>query len=171
MPNQKKIEIAKDLKEEFASSRDFFFLDYLGADVSKISELRKSLRKTGAFLRIAKNTLIERAAGIKNEGPTAVLFARGEGLSPLKMLVEFSKKNNLLTIKKGFLEGRQYNGEELTTIAGLPAREVLLSKLTLILKSPIYRLSNLLSGNQRNLVIVLNRIARTDRAPEPPLPG
>ena len=159
MPTQKKIEIVNNLKEEFAASSAYIFADFRGMTVTNLSQLRNALWKLGATLSVAKNTLIEKAVNIKNEGPTAVLFAKDNPLAALKALVEFTKNSPTLKVKGGSFEGKVYTGEEIVTIAKLPSREVLLGKLAGSLISPIQRLLGALSGNQRKLVIVLNSIA------------
>ena len=103
--------------------------------------------------------MIEKAINIKNEGPTAVLFAKDNPLAALKILVEFTKNNPALKVKGGSFEGRVYSGEEIIIITKLPSREVLLGQLAGSLISPIQRLLGALSENQRKLVIVLNSIA------------
>ena len=159
MPTPKKIEIVNNLKEEFAASSAYIFADYRGMTVERISELRNALWKLGANFSVAKNTLIEKAINIKNEGPTAVLFAKDNPLAALKTLVEFTKNNPALKVKGGSFEGRVYSGEEIIIITKLPSREVLLGQLAGSLISPIQRLLGALSENQRKLVIVLNSIA------------
>ncbi len=159
MPTQKKIEIVNNLKEEFDSASAYIFADYRGMTVERISELRNALWKLGANFSVAKNTLIEKAINIKNEGPTAVLFAKDNPLAALKTLVEFTKNNPALKVKGGSFEGRVYSGEEIIIITKLPSREVLLGQLAGSLISPIQRLLGALSENQRKLVIVLNSIA------------
>ena len=159
MPTQKKIEIVNNLKEEFAAASAYIFADFRGMTVTSLSQLRNALWKLGANFSVAKNTLIEKAVNIKNDGPTAVLFAKDNPLAALKTLVEFTKNNPALRVKSGFFEGMTYTGEEIVTIAKLPSREVLLGKLAGSLISPIQRFLGALSGNQRKLVIVLNSIA------------
>lgn len=159
MPTAKKIEIVNNLKEEFDGASAYIFADFRGMTVTSLSQLRNALWKLGANFSVAKNTLIEKAINIKNDGPTAVLFAKDNPLAALKTLVEFTKNNPTLKVKGGSFEGRTYTGDEIVTIASLPSREVLLGKLTGNLISPIRRLLGVFSGNQQKLVIVLNSIA------------
>jgi len=160
MPTQKKIEIAKNLKDQFEKASAYVFVDFRGLSVAGLTQLRRSLEKLGASLSVAKNTLIEKAFNIKNDGPTAIVFAKENALPTLKALVESAKTLTTLKIKSGFFEGQSYNGDQIVEIANLPAREVLLGKIAGTLISPLYRLATALTENQRKLVIVLNEIAR-----------
>lgn len=159
MPTERKVKIVKSLKEEFANASAYVFADYRGLKVSSITGLRSSLRKLGATFTVAKNTLIGKATDIKIEGPTAILFAKDKPLDAVKALVEFSKTNTSLKIKGGTFEGKAFSAEEILQLAALPAHEVLIGKIVGGIKSPLYSLANVLSGNQRKLVFVLSGIA------------
>ena len=91
MPTTKKIEIAKNLKEQFQKANAYVFVDFRGLTMANLSQLRLTLGHLGASFTVAKNTLIERATDIKNNGPTAILFAKDDPLSAIKALFEASK--------------------------------------------------------------------------------
>jgi large subunit ribosomal protein L10 len=103
--------------------------------VSQISTLRRALG-TGAKYRVAKNTLVKRAAadaGIEGlehlfVGPTAIAFVEGEAVDAAKALRDFAKNNNALVIKGGYMDGRSLSVDEITRIADLDSREILLAK-------------------------------------------
>lgn len=159
MPTQKKIEIVGKLKESFAGAAAYVFVDYRGLSVSGITDLRSKLSRLGATLTVAKNTLIEKATNLRNEGPTAILFAGKEALEAVKTLADFAKTNPI-TIKDGFFEGETFSGEQILRIAQLPPREVLLSRIGSGAKNPLYRLVHVLSAPARKLVIVLSGVAK-----------
>lgn len=158
MPNQKKIDIVNTLTEEFKKATAYVFVDYRGLTVSSLTDLRTKLWKIGSSLTIAKNTLIEKATQLRNDGPTAILFAGEEALAAIKTLSDFARTHSL-TVKNGFFEGRAFDGEQILQIAQLPSRAILIGRIARGAKSPLYRLAQVLSANQRNLVIVLNGIA------------
>lgn len=159
MPTAEKIEIVNSLKDKFGRAQSYVFLDYRGLTMLALNQLRASLSQLGASLQVAKNTLIEKAAGLKNEGPTAIIFTGETPLETIKALANFIKNNPSMTVKSGLFEGKTYGGPEILAIAALPTRAVLLSQLVLGLKFPLYRLTQALSGSQRNLLSVLARIA------------
>ena len=83
-----------------------------------------------------KNTLTKRAAGEAGvasldellAGPTAIAFVKGDPVEAAKGLRDFAKANPLLVIKGGVLDGKPLTAAEVTKIADLESREVLLAK-------------------------------------------
>ena len=86
---------------------------------------------------MVKNTLTEIAAkeaGVtafdgQLSGPSAIAFITGDPVEAAKGLRDFAKANPLLVIKAGVLDGKPLSTEEITKLADLESREVLLSKL------------------------------------------
>jgi large subunit ribosomal protein L10 len=165
MPNEKKIQIVKNLKEKLAEAKGIVLTDYQGLSVPEVELLRKKLQEVGANYQIAKNTLLNLALkGSGHElqdtsyeltGPTAVVLSREDEIAPLKALYDFTKEHQALKVKGGFFEGAWLVAEKLKEIAALPGREVLLAKVVGMLQSPIAGLVNVVKGNQIGLVRVL----------------
>jgi large subunit ribosomal protein L10 len=86
---------------------------------------------------IVKNTLTKIAAGQAGitgldemlSGPTAVAFISGDPVEAAKGLRDFSRTNPLLIIKGGVLDGAPISAGEISRLADLESREVLLAKL------------------------------------------
>jgi len=154
MPTEKKQNIINDLKDKFRRAKAVFFVDYKGINASKISALRTEVRENDGEIEIAKNTLVNIAAGenISNKltGPTAIIF---------KPAYKLFKEIQLPTFKIGILDGRLISDKEMLELATIPSCEILAAKLVGQLKSPIYRLHNALISNQNKLVLTLSAIA------------
>jgi large subunit ribosomal protein L10 len=131
-----------ELKNEFEGSSAAVLTEYRGLTVAQLKELRKSLGENAKFA-VAKNTLTKIAAnqagvtGLDDLliGPTAVAFVRGDVVEAAKGLRDFAKANPLLVIKGGVLEGKTLDATEITKLADLESREVLLAKLAGALKA------------------------------------
>ena len=126
-----------ELKDEFQSSSGAVLTEYRGLTVAQLKELRSNLGETARF-RVVKNTLTKRAAneagvaeqfGELLEGPSAIAFVRGDVVEAAKGLRDFAKANPMLVIKGGFIDGRSMDASEVTKLADLESREVLLAKL------------------------------------------
>jgi len=86
---------------------------------------------------VVKNTLTELAAkdaGVtafdgQLVGPTAIAFIDGDAVEAAKGLRDFAKANPHLVIKGGVLDGKALSAAEITKLADLESREVLLAKL------------------------------------------
>jgi len=139
--------------------------DYRGLDVAEVTELRAKLRDAGVKYKVAKNTLIKRAAnelGITDldkylEGPTAVAFS-AEPVELAKILVDFAKAHNDLEIKTGLLDKKLVGVEDIKNLAKLPPREVLLAQVVGAMQSPMYGFAGSLSGLLRKFVYALDQI-------------
>ncbi|GAB3463110.1 50S ribosomal protein L10 [Streptomonospora sediminis] len=132
-----------ELKEEFESSQGAVLTEYRGLSVAQVTQLRRNLGQNARF-RIVKNTLSKIAAseaGLDDqvldlfEGPSAIAFVRGDVVEAAKGLRDFSKANAPLVIKGGVIGGRAMTPEQITQMADLESREVLLAKLAGALKS------------------------------------
>jgi large subunit ribosomal protein L10 len=167
--------IVDELKEKFRNSKVAVLANYRGLDVATITRLRRRLRDSGSELKVAKNTLAKIAArevGLQDldaylEGPTAIAFGLEDPSAPAKILIEFMRDYKQLEIKGGVLEGKAIQDKEIRKLADLPAREVLISKVLGGMQAPLYGLVNVLHGNVRNLVYVLEAIRKL-RAGEAP---
>ncbi|TDC57247.1 50S ribosomal protein L10 [Actinomadura sp. KC345] len=134
-----------ELKNEFESSNGAVLTEYRGLSVAQVQELRGNLGETARF-RVVKNTLTKRAAneaGVDEQfhdllvGPSAITFVRGDVVEAAKGLRDFAKANPPLVIKGGFIDGRAMTAAEVTKLADLESREVLLAKLAGAMKGSL----------------------------------
>lgn len=138
----KKIIAAKEAKvNELADlikdAKLVLVVDYRGTNVEDDTKLRKSLREVNGTSVVVKNNILRRALDKNGEsdldsilvGPNALVFSNEDYLAPLKAVYKFSKDHANYTIKGGFIEGKLMSVEEIVTLAQLPSREELLSKL------------------------------------------
>ncbi|MGL5819844.1 MAG: 50S ribosomal protein L10 [Phycicoccus sp.] len=125
-----------EISERFRSSNAAVLTEYRGLTVHQITELRTSLRGHATYA-VVKNTLTELAAkdaGVtafdgQLVGPSAIAFVDGDPVEAAKGLRDFAKANPLLVIKGGVLDGAPLSAAEITKLADLESREVLLAKL------------------------------------------
>ena len=125
-----------ELSGKFRSSNAAVLTEYRGLTVKQLTELRSNLRGNATYA-VVKNTLTELAAkdaGVdafdgQLAGPSAIAFVEGDPVTVAKSLRDFAKANPLLVIKGGGLEGKALSAAEITKLADLESREVLLAKL------------------------------------------
>jgi large subunit ribosomal protein L10 len=126
-----------ELAERFQNSSGAVLTEYRGLTVAQVKELRQALGQDASFA-VVKNTLTKIAAkdaGVTAEfsdmlvGPSAIAFVGGDVVQAAKGLREFSKANPLLVIKGGVLDGKVLTPDEISKLADLEPREVLLAKL------------------------------------------
>ena len=137
MARADKVAAVAELTDKFRDSDSVVLTEYRGLTVSQLSELRSSLGEHATF-SVVKNTLTKIAvteAGLEAElaslltGPSAIAFVEGDVVEAAKGLRDFSKDNPALVIKGGVLDGKAITPDELTRIADLEPRDVLLAKL------------------------------------------
>lgn len=162
---EKKVE---EIKAELQKAKAIVLTDYRGLVVAEINKLRRMLKEEGVQYKVVKNTLTRLAVreldlgGLEPylQGPTAVAYGYDDPVVPVKLLVKFARGNEHLKIKGGVLEKNILNEKELRQIAGLPSKDVLLSKTLACFQAPLAGMLNVLQGNMRNLIYVLEAIRK-----------
>jgi large subunit ribosomal protein L10 len=136
MPTQAKAAVIEEITERFQNSSAAVLTEYRGLTVAQLTTLRRSLG-AGSSYAVVKNTLTKRAADSVGHtdlapllnGPTAIAFIEGDPVEAAKAIRDFSRANPLLVIKGGVVEGRTVDAAEVTRLADVEPREVLLAKL------------------------------------------
>ena len=132
-----------ELTERFQSSSGAVLTEYRGLTVAQFKALRQALGSDATFA-VVKNTLTKIAAkdaGVAEDfsallvGPSAIAFVGGDVVQAAKGLREFSRANPLLVIKGGVLEGKTLTPAEISKLADLEPRDVLLAKLAGAMKA------------------------------------
>lgn len=164
MDRKTKEQVVADLHEKMRDAKLAVLANYSGMSVEKITVLRNSLRKSGTEMQVIKNTLMRIASQDTDfvaldgylKGPLALILAYGDAAESTKTLVEFAKKNAELDIKAGLMGGKLLSKDQITSLADLPSREVLLGKLLSVMLGTQTGLVQVLSGVPRSFVQVLN---------------
>ena len=149
--------VVSEIESLAKDAKSIVLVDYRGLTVAQATELRDTVRSAGGAYKVYKNRLMKIAfenLGITfpasdYEGTTAVLFHPTDEVAPAKIALDGSKKFNTLKLKSGFVAGKYYNTEEITALANIPSREVLLGQLVGLLTSPM-----------RSLAVGLSEIAK-----------
>lgn len=144
-----------------------FVLDYRGLSVAEVNRLRKKLREANGELRVVKNTLLRRAsAGTDSaaledlfSGPTALVLAKADPVTPAKVLTDFVKDVPKLELRAAVLQGRRLTVADIERLAALPTLKELRAKLLGTLSAPAGRLVRLLAtpGGQLARAVALRR--------------
>jgi large subunit ribosomal protein L10 len=136
MPTQAKAAVIDEITERFQNSSAAVLTEYRGLTVAQLTQLRRSLG-AGSSYAVVKNTLTKRAADEVGHsdlapllnGPTAIAFIEGDVVEAAKAIRDFARANPLLVVKGGVVEGRTVDAAEVTALADVEPREVLLAKL------------------------------------------
>ncbi len=163
MPNQHNQDQIKIIQEKLDKSASIVIIDYSGANVKNLTDLRATLVEAGGEMFVTKNTLIDIAVGKGKlteslQGMSAVVFSYNDPVSAIKALVKFHDENDLIEIKQGFMDDKVLSIDEVKALSQLPSKNELIVMLIQRLKSPGQGLVNVLQASARNLVYVLKAI-------------
>jgi len=166
MPSQKNIDEVKYLTDKLESASAIYFTDYLGLDVDSITKLRSEFFHASVEFKVTKNTLLKLAAeNMKIEGlddylvgSTAIAISFDEPTSPAKVLKSFMKEHDKPEVKAILFDGEVLEGSEYKKFASLPSKDELLTKLVIMLNSPMTNLVRTLGSPMGNFVNVLNSL-------------
>jgi large subunit ribosomal protein L10 len=150
MPTQAKAAVIGEITERFQNSSAAVLTEYRGLTVAQLTELRRSLG-AGSSYAVVKNTLTKRAAdevGFGDlapllNGPTAIAFIEGDPVEAAKAIRDFARANPLLVVKGGVVDGRTVDASEVTRLADVEPREVLLAKLAGAMKGNLTKAAGL----------------------------
>ena len=145
MPTPQKEQILNDTTERIRDVQGFYLADFKGMTVEKLSLLRKKCRDQKVQFRVIKNTLLKRAFNARGiseldeflVGPTGLVFSPVSEVSPAKILSDFAKEHELPRIKAAVVNGRLFGSKQVSQLAALPSREVLLSQVLGTLVAPM----------------------------------
>ncbi|HET9308802.1 MAG TPA: 50S ribosomal protein L10 [Candidatus Sulfotelmatobacter sp.] len=170
----RKTEQVEKLSKELKNVSNVVVATYTKLTVTQDYELRKALRGAGAKYQVVKNTLAERAAkGTKVEGAlkdlagvTSIAYTTGDPVAMAKALTKYAKDTPDFTFKVGVVEGRVVSIKEIESLATMPSKEELMSKLLFLINAPAQRLATAINAVPRNLAVVVDQAVQQKKFKE-----
>jgi large subunit ribosomal protein L10 len=161
----KKIDQVQKLEKDLKNVSSMVVATYSKLTVAQDFELRKAVRGSGAKYRVVKNTLAQRAAkgtkveeALKNlSGVTSIAYTEGDPVALAKALAKYVKDTPELTFKAGVVEGKLISAKEIESLATMPSKEEIYSKLLFLLNAPATRLATAVNAVGRNLAVVIGQ--------------
>lgn len=169
---QQKEKTLQTLTDQLSSGKAAVFVNFDGLTVGQTQEFRQACRENGLTYMVAKKTLLRKAlegasltevdTNIFEKGVGTVIGAEDE-VAPAQVTDKFAKDNEAMTILGGVMmenpEGQKFMDiTQVAALAKLPSKEVLLGRLVGSINAPVSGFVNVLAGNIRGLVNVLNGI-------------
>ena len=155
MPNARNMEMMANIKADLEGVSAVWVVDACGLTVKDTEALRRAIRKSGAIMKVYKNTIMKKALAELDlvnmdeilEGPSAFVFCGDDVASAAKAVTEFAKENEKLEVKGGMMDNAFVNADEIKAIASLPSKDVLLAQI-----------AGAISGVARGLAVSINGI-------------
>jgi large subunit ribosomal protein L10 len=165
MATQKKIDTVTELTDKASKAKSIVFTDYVGLKHKQLEELRKKLAPVNGEFAVTKNTLMSRALGDRADlakpmlkQATGTLFSYGDEVTPVKTLLAFFKAAAMGKTKGGLLGTTVLSESDVTKLAALPNKDVMVGMLVRQLNAPIQGLHYALSWNINKLVWALSAL-------------
>ena len=159
MNRAQKQQVVEGLTEQFNETNVFYLADASGMTVAEVNDLRRKCFEQGIQLKVAKNTLIEKAFDASEvdyeemkqllKGPTAIFFTETANL-PAKVIKDFRGDKEKPLLKGAYVDQSVFVGDEtLDELSKLKSKDELIGEVILLLQSPIKNVvSALTSGGQ-----------------------
>jgi len=141
---EQKKAVIDEISAVLADAHTAILAEYRGLNVAQMTALRRSASESEVYLRVVKNTLVRRAVEgstyecLKDHliGPLAFAASK-DPVAAAKVLSDFAKGNEKLSIKAGAMEGKLMSQAELKALANLPSRQELLATLLGTMQAPV----------------------------------
>ena len=133
-----------------------------------LNQLRQQLESQEGSFNVVKNALCRLAFKKKGwtnleellQGTCGITPIRGDAVAAAKLLVEFAKGHEGFVLKGGMMGGAVLTAKDLSALAKLPTRQVLLSQLAGVMQMPLQNLAMLLSSPIRQFALTLAALAQ-----------
>ena len=156
MNRQEKHSVIESLRADFAHSKAMFLVGIQGLVVHDTQALRTALRKEGGKFCVIKNTLAHIAADGNGKllqpyfkQQVAVVFASEDASPVAKILCDYQKDHEKLTLVAGCIDSRILDQKTIKFLGSLPPRNMVIAQFCGTLKAPLSK-----------LVFVLDQIAQ-----------
>jgi large subunit ribosomal protein L10 len=168
MKKQEKAEVVERLSANLGRARIALVSEQKGITAGESDSMRRRLRASGGELNVAKNTLVRLA--IKDGkyatldanlgGPIGLIVGYADPVELAKTVNSFRDLGERFKVRGGVLDGQPLTAEEISALAALPPREVILAQLLGLLSAPATRLARLLNEPGSALARALDAIGR-----------
>jgi large subunit ribosomal protein L10 len=158
---EKKQSIVASFADILSNSQSIVFVKFDKLSVKDAQSLRRSLRDAGVGYKVGKKTLLKRALAERGytgdlpdlPGEIAVAYSN-DTIAPAREVFSFQKGHKeFVSIVGGIFEGSYKDQATMLSLAMIPSRDVLLSQIAWLLKSPMQRLA-----------IAVNEVSKTKNA-------
>lgn len=166
MIRAEKEQAVADIRDSFNRMSSAVFVDYAGLTVEQVEVLRNKFRERGVVYKVFKNTLIRKAladekyvdalAGKALKGMTGVALSFEEPSAAARIVKDFAKDNEKLTIKAGLMDGAVLDAKAVEfQLATLPSKDEARAMLLAQFNAPAQSFVRLLNAPAQNFAYLL----------------
>jgi large subunit ribosomal protein L10 len=172
MPRPEKTAVVEEIRAKLTGADAAVLTEYRGLSVGALAELRGTLRPANTEYKVFKISLARRAvesAGLEEllpllEGPVAFAFVRGDAVLAAKALKDFGRTHPELVLKGGLLGPRVLTAADVSELADVPPRDVLLARMAGGFQAPLTKAAGLFQAFTRNFAYgIANLIEKKEK--------
>lgn len=167
LSKEKKAEVVSEVSELINSSKMTVFAKYSGTTVKSMQQLRSQSKETGTVVKVVKNRLFKQALAQSGKfesldlgelnGQLIYAFNSKDEVAPAQSLAAFAKQEPQIEFVGGLnADGQLLSAEDIKALASLPSKDQLRAQLVGTIGAPISGFVNVLAGNVRGVLNVLN---------------
>lgn len=158
----------QELSDKLKEAKSIVFTDYKGTTVKDMTKLRSALRKENVFSKVYKLTLVKKAlveAGVSGQiadykTPVILSLSTEDETTPARAIQNLTKEIKTLQILEGVVDKGVIAKTQVEALAKLPSKDMLRATVVGTIKAPVTGFVNVLAGNLRGLINVLNAVAQ-----------
>ncbi|MGI6393953.1 MAG: 50S ribosomal protein L10 [bacterium] len=164
MERSKKQQVVEEIKEVLSKASSCIAIDFNGVGMSTFTPLRKEGTANHVKIMVVKNSLAKIAVqGTEYEGianfltgmTSLVLTLDADQVNGAKIIKNFQKKDARIIVKGGVIDGKILSAKDVETLADLPSKEELQSRLLATMLAVPQNFVRLLNAVPESFVRVL----------------
>jgi large subunit ribosomal protein L10 len=170
---ERKQEVMAEYEDWFKRSQAVILVEYTGAKMKDMDNIRAKVRESGAEFHVVKNTLARRV--FAQQGltlpdelllkSTAVSFAFNDPAATAKALADATKGMAFVKVKGGFMGGQMLNAAQVKALAELPPLPIMRAQLLGVIQAPAGKLVRTIAEPARSLAAVFRAYSEKEQAP------
>jgi large subunit ribosomal protein L10 len=158
----------QELTEKIKAAKSIVLSEYRGTTVKHMDKFRRSLSKEGVFSKVYKVSLLKKALeanGIKADSidyktPVILSMSNEDETVAARIIKGLTKEIPTVGILSGLLEHQLMGKAQVLALAELPSKQDLRGQFVRTINAPVSGFVNVLAGNLRGLMNVLNAMAQ-----------
>jgi large subunit ribosomal protein L10 len=172
LSKEKKNEVIDQYKDWLKNSQAVILVEYTGATMKDMENIRAKIRESGGEFHVVKNTLAALAleasgytfpAGLL-ENSSAASFAFTDPAATAKALAEATKGMEAVKVKGGYMGVQVLSPEQVKALAELPPLPVVRAQLLGVFQAPAGKLVRTIAEPARSLASVFRAYSEKAQA-------
>jgi len=172
LSKQKKNEVVEQYKDWLNNSQSVILVEYTGATMKNMENIRAQVRESDGEFHVVKNTLIKLALEASGftipegllENSSAASFAFSDPAATAKALSDAAKGLDAIKIKGGYMGTESLNVDRVKALADLPPLPVVRAQLLGVFQAPAGKLVRTVAEPARSLASVFRAYSEQAQA-------